>query len=179
MTDNQLIELLIDIIQTGMTEDGYLNIPVVQAFQPRQQGLNTQPTIFLDKRKDYWYGWKQSQKIYDIIEEAFIVTEKQRVETTFAIRALAIQNPEDTSLPTASDLVNEVGNVLRSQKTLEFLANLDLGMLRTTDVSNEYDLDDRDQFEAAPTFTTTLVHARTRIIKIPAVESAESVFLRV
>ena len=179
MTDNQLIAVLISLIQNGMTDDGFLNIPIVQAFQPTQQGVNTQPTIFLDKRKDYWYGWKESEKIYDPDQDLFIFTEKQRIETTFAIRALAIQNPEDPSLPTASDLVNEVGNVLRSQQTLEYLATLDLGMLRTTDVSNEYDLDDRDQFEAAPTFITTLVHSRTRIIKVPVVESTESVFARV
>ncbi len=179
MMDNELIALLITIVQDGMTEDGYLNIPVIQMFQPTQQGVNLEPTIFLGKRKDYWYGWKQILKVYDLLDEVFIITERQRVETTFAFRALAIQNPQDTSLPTASDLLNEVGDVLRSQRTIEYLATLDLGILRTTEVSNEYDLDDRDQFEAAPTFTTTLVHSRTRIIRVPVVESTESVFARV
>lgn len=173
MTDNQLIAILIVIITDGLTNDGFLNVPVVQDSQPTQQGVNTSPTVFINKNKDYWYGWEEESRVYDPLDDVMIITSRQRIETTFRYRALAIQDPSNTSLSTASDLVNQVGAILRNRQTLQYLATLDLGMLRTTDVSNEYDLDDRDQFEAFPAFFNTIVHSRTRIVKVPVIELVE------
>jgi len=179
MTDNQLIAILIVIINNGLTADGFTGIPVIQSNQPTQQGVVTSPVIFLSKSKDYWYGWQQETSVYDPVNDVMNVSSRQRVETTFEFGARAIQDPTDTSLPTASDLLNEVGAIIRSPQTIQYLATLDLGLLRTTEVSNKYDLDDRDQFEATPIFQTTIVHSRTRITQVPVIESTELDVVRV
>ncbi len=174
MTDNQLIALLIQVLSQGLIDDGYSGVGVIQAFQPTQQGVNIAPAIYLSKSGDYWYGTKQSDYVFDPLEQLYTVAEIQRIETTFKIQALAIQNPVTPDAYTASDLVNEAGSILRSQTTIDVLRQQGIGLLRSTEVSNAYDLDDKDQFEAAPAFNIILVYDRTRIIKVSMIELIDS-----
>lgn len=173
MTDNQLIALLIQILSQGLIDDGYAGVSVIQAFQPTQQGVNIAPAIYLSKSDDYLYGTKQSNYVFDPLDQLYVVTEIQRIETTFKFQALAIQNPVTPDAYTASDLVNEAGAIIRSQTTVDTLKPYGIGLLRSTAVSNAYDLDDKDQFEAAPAFNAVLVYDRTRIIKVPVIESID------
>lgn len=48
MLDNQLLQLVIPLIQNGMTALGY-TVPVLQSFQPTQQGVNTNPAFYIQK----------------------------------------------------------------------------------------------------------------------------------
>jgi hypothetical protein len=160
MTDNQLIQLFLPIIQNGLIADGFVDVPVVQSNQPTQQGINSNPTVYFYKVGDKRYGFL-GRKSEWIIDE-MLHTEFQHYETTFQIVALVRQDPNNTSLPTAADLVNEVAAIMQSDNARQLLNAANVGILRVTDVRNPYFTDDQDIFEASSSFDFTLVHAQIR-----------------
>lgn len=178
MTDNELLQLLITTLNTELVNDGFTGVTVIQAYQPTQQGILRTPTVYLSKQSDYWYAWKELTTTYDPVNGVNIVTENQDCETTFRLKASVIQDPANLTY-TASDLINEVGCIFRSQPTIEAFALLRVGIIRFIDASNTYSKEDREQFEAFPAFNFTLSHERIRITKIPVIQSTESIFARV
>lgn len=177
MTDNELFGLLIfPVIKAGLTDDGFSGVTTLQAYQPTQQGVPTGATVYVSKQGDHEYGWVKRDQVWNGVNE--ILTEIQQVETTFNVQSLVIQNPAAPSY-TASDLANEVVAILRSTQTIEIYRGFGVGILRITDIGNLYFDDDRDQYEAVPSFNFVLSHSRTRIKIIPVIESTESVFARV
>jgi len=92
-----------------------------------------------------------------------IHTEEQQYETLFQVNALVIQSPSTPNQFTASDLVNDVCFVMQSDSTREILYNNGISILRVTDVTNGYFTDDKDNFEASPSFDFTLSYVRSRV----------------
>jgi hypothetical protein len=160
LNDNQLIQIFLPIIQNGLTADGFLNVIVKQSNQPTQQGINTSSTVYFFKVASKRYGflgrydkWKNSQMTH---------TEVQYMETTFQVSALVLQYPITPNQYTASDLVYEVSSIMQSDNTRDILNKSGIGILRVTDLLNPYFLDDRDQFEASPSFDFVLTYENTR-----------------
>ena len=98
-------------------------------------------------------------------------TETQYFETVFQVAALVLQNPNFINLPTASDLVNEVASIMQSDNTRAILNLSGIGILRISDVLNPYFVDDKDNFEASPTFDFTLVYENTRASTTPIINT--------
>lgn len=171
LTDNDLIRIFLPIIQDGLAADGYRRVTVKQGNQPTQQGINTLPTVYFYKLFDKRYGFLRRDDTWDSINEIMVHTETQQYETTFQIEALVLQNPKNTNLYTASDLVNEVASIMQSDSTRGILSSNDIGILRITDIRNPYFKDDRDQFEASPSFDFVLTYAQTRVTTSPVITS--------
>ena len=171
LTDNDLIRIFLPIIQDGLTADGFKKVTVKQGNQPTQQGINTLPTVYFYKLFDKRYGFLRRDDTWDSINEIMVHTETQQYETTFQIEALVLQNPKNTNLYTASDLVNEVASIMQSDSTRGILSSNDIGILRITDIRNPYFKDDRDQFEASPSFDFVLTYAQTRVTTSPVITS--------
>jgi hypothetical protein len=179
MTDNQLIQLFLPIIQGGLVNDGYTDVAVKQFNQPTQQGANSGPTVYFSKIGDRRYGFLRRNSTWQPLISQMTHVEEQSYETTFQIMALVRQNPSNISLPTASDLVNEVAAIMQSDNTLQILNNSDVGILRVMDIRNPYFTDDQDIFEASPSFDFTLVHGQTRVSQDKIFEEFEFDFVRV
>lgn len=173
MLDNNLIRLFLPIIQDGLILDGYTNVIVKQSNQPTQQGINLAPTVYFFKIGDRRYGFLYRKDDWIEETEQMIHTEIQQYETTFQISSLVLQKPLNPYLYTASDLINEVAAILQSDRSRAILMSADVGILRVTDVVNPYFVDDRDQFEASPSFTFVLTHKQTRVIEGPVINSFE------
>lgn len=173
MTDNDLIKLFLPIIQNGLIADGYTGVVTKQANQPTQQGVNTGPTVYFYKISDHRYGFLRRDDVWNTDLMIMEHTESQQYETTFQISALVLQNPLNTNTYTASDLVNEVAAIMQSDKTRAILSAQNVGILRVTDIANPYFLDDRDQFEASPSFDFVLTHKQTRVTTDPVINSWE------
>ena len=171
MKDNDLIRVFLPIIQNALIEQGYTNVQVKQSNQPTLQGANTAPTVYFYKLSDKRYGFLYRKDEYDEIEEVMRHTEEQWYETSFQLQAWVRQRPITPNQYTASDLVNEVAAILQSDSTLSQLAANDIGILRIMDIRNPYYTDDRDEFEASPSFDFILTHRQTRITEIPVVDS--------
>src|ERR1700759_1268444 len=60
MTDSELIQLFLPIIEAGLTLDGFTDVEVVQNDQPTQQGINNIPTVYFSKVSSKLYGFRQS-----------------------------------------------------------------------------------------------------------------------
>jgi hypothetical protein len=98
-------------------------------------------------------------------------TELQYFETIFQMSALVLQEPKYPALPTASDLVNEVASIMQSDNTRVILNASGVGILRVSEVLNPYFVDDRDNFEASPSFDFTLVYENTRLSTTPIINT--------
>jgi hypothetical protein len=174
MGDNDVIKLFLPIITAGLVADGYSGIVVQQSNQPTQQGIPTAPTVYFYKLANKRYGYLGRQDVWDPIGSAMVHTETQYVESTFTVSALVLQVPASTTTTyTASDLVNDVASILQSDSTIVTLNNSGIGILRVSDIRNPYFVDDRDQFEASPSFDFTLVYAQARVSTNPVIESYE------
>ena len=175
MTDNGLIELFLPIIQNGLLADGFTGVTVKQANQPTQQGIPVTPTVYFYKIGNKRYGFLGRWDKWDSVQQKMVHTEAQYYETTFQISALVLQYPVTPGQYTASDLVNEVASVMQSDNTRTILNNSNVGILRVQNISNPYFVDDRDQFEASPSFDFTLLYQNFRVSNNPMIKSFDAV----
>jgi len=171
-TENSLIELFLPIITEGLITDGFPDVVVQRANQPTQQGIPTAPTVYFYKMADRRYGFLGRQDNWDSVLNKMVHQEKQYYETTFRIQTLVLQNPKYLSF-TASDLANEVASILQSDNTVTTLNAQGVGILRITDIVNPHFVDDRDNFEAIPSFDFTLLYLNDRISTTPIINSFE------
>jgi len=168
-TDNTLIQLFLPVIQAGLVADGFTTTVVKQSNQPTQQGIPTAPMVFFTKIYNRRYGFLGREDVWDSGTSSFIHSESQYYETAFQVSALVLQNPSDLTIPTASDLVNEVACLMQSDATRAILNAQGVGILRITDVTNPYFVDDRDNFEASPSFDFVLTYLNVRTSTTPKI----------
>jgi len=173
--DNLLIKEVIAGLKAGLTASGLSTVAVKQSYQPTNQGANSGPSIYLYKIGDKRYGFlKRKSEWIQTPSPGFMQhTESQWYETTFQISALSIQNPADITQKTASDICNIAAAILQGDSCREFLQSKGIGMLRVTEVRNPYFVDDKDRFEASPSFDFTLTHEQVIISTDPVVETYE------
>lgn len=162
LTDNSLIQLFLPIIHNQLIVDGFTTTVVKQSNQPTMQGINTVPTVYFFKIGDKRFGFLGRNDVWDSIHSQMVHSESQYIESTWQMASLVLQNPSDLSIPTASDLINEVSSIMQSDKTRDILNASGIGILRITDVRNPYFQDDRDNFEASPNFDITFVYENIR-----------------
>lgn len=178
MRDNQLFALIIPILNAGFAAQS-LDIIVMQNFQPTQQGVPNSPVLYLHKVSDHRYGHVHRKDEWDDEEEVERHTETQWYETTFQASALAIQDPANVNSLTAADILNTAAAILQSDSTIQALGSQNVGILRIMDIRNPYFTDDRDRFEASPSFDFTLTHEQAIITEIPFVITEEFNIARV
>lgn len=168
MTDNELIELFLPIINAGVASLGYEDVIVQQNYEPTMQGINSGPTVYFYKISDHRYGFLQRTDVWNERDSAFVHTESQQYETVFQVSALVTQDPANISY-TASDLVNDVAAIMQSDNTRNILAASQVFIERVSEVRNPYFIDDRDRYEASPSFDFTLTYHRAIISSTPIV----------
>ena len=172
MTDNQIIQLFLPIIQQGLITDGFNNVVVKQANQPTMQGINKGPTVYFFKVTSKRYGFLGRHDKW--VDGGFQHTESQYMESTWQISALVTQYPITPNQYTASDLVQEVAAIMQSDNARAILNNSGVGILRVTDISNPYFVDDRDQFEASPSFDFVLTYQDFRQSTSPKITNYDN-----
>lgn len=174
MLDNQLIALFRPLIIAGMSMRGYGNVEVKQSYQPTQQGVSNTPVIYFFKVSDHRYGFPKRTAAYDPIAGVTNLTTITYYETTFQINGLVVQDPTNINGITASDLVKITAEILQHDIALDILHAAEVGIERITDIRNPYFLDDRNRFEASPSFDFTLTHKQVNVVIVPDTQNAES-----
>jgi hypothetical protein len=164
--DNDLIRLFLPVINAGLIADGFSGVTVMQSNQPTQQGITVAPLVYFFKVFNKRYGWLAHYDEWNGSE--MVHTEAQYFEVTWQVSALVLQNVQTPSY-TASDLVNEVACIMQSDKTRDILNANGIGILRIMDIVNPYFVDDRDNFEAAPSFDFVLTGQNFRTSTNPVV----------
>ncbi len=225
MLDNQIIKFLIGQLRTGLrgygsvqiaTESGLsittesgeflsfnVDIGVQQSYQPRQQGINKLPTVYLHKlfderigcvgRATKWVGSEISAESGEIItsenDQPIITdggligtmqhTETQQYATHFQLSAVIDQNPVVLDGLTASDILNRAAAVLQSSGFIEAAQTNELGIFRIGQIRNPYFEDDRDRFEAMPSFDFAMTHKQVIVTEAPVLVTEQFQILRV
>lgn len=187
-TDNELFAILVGYIEAEMLISG-IEVSVQQSYQPKIQAVEVDSAdgrgaqAFLFKLRDKRYGWKGVFSDFNDqnpINEEFDVTEVQKVETTFQCATLVRQDPANESSLTASDVLNEIVDILQSSQAIDYLmSNFEVGILRVVELPQTYIIDDKDQNEAEPKCEFTLTHQRSRVRRVPQVKSYEAKVNRV
>jgi hypothetical protein len=171
MLDNPLFTLLIQILIAGEATAGISGTPIAQSFQPQQQGVNSEPTVYLHKLFDKRYGSVFREDVWDANTSTMVHTESQQYETTFQLSALSTQNPATPAQYTASDLCNLCASILQSSVALATLKANQIGIERITDVRNPYFSDDRGQNEASPSFDFVITHKQIITSSVPIINA--------
>jgi len=157
-------------------------VSVVQANQPTIEGREDGPAVLLYHIGDRRYGWTKRQDTPDLIDPLVMVhTETQFYETRIQVGALGPQ-PSATQVPpttTASDLVNTAAGILQSDAAIAALRVSGLAVLRVTDVRAPYMQNDRDQYEAVPSFDLVVTHEQVMVSTLPAAVVGELRMARV
>jgi hypothetical protein len=179
LLDNTLIALIISTLTAGEATAGIPGLPLKQAFQPTQQGVNTQPTAYLYKIGDRRYGFTRRSDEWDSQNSRMVHTEIQQYETTFQLSALATQDPKTPTQYTASDILNLCASILQSSVAIQTFESHGVGIERVTDVRNPYVLDDRAQFEASPSFDFIMTHKQIITSYTPVITGTELQILTV
>lgn len=159
MLDNALIGLVASYLDAASAAAGW-NYPVIQKNQPTPQGIPYEPAIFLEKLFDHHYGYPAISYSYQESTNQFDTTESQIVETTFQISAFVIQEPADLTIPTASDVVHYLKQYMSSRGVIRDMLTNNLAIYRVSEIRNPYFHDDRERYEANPSFDIVCVHAR-------------------
>lgn len=178
-TDNSLIQIFLPIINDALVADGYTGVTVMQSNQPTQQGIPTAPTIYFFKVASKRYGYLGRLDEWDSDTEDMIHIENQFYESTWQVSALVLQNPATPNQYTASDLVDEVSSIMQSDSTRDILNESGIGVLRVQDLVNPYFVDDRDNFEASPSFDFVLTYENERAGTNPIVSEFNSTIVGV
>lgn len=100
-------------------------------------------------------------------------TETQQYASTFQLSALSTQDPANIESLTASDIANLAAYVLQNSMTIAALEAQGVGILRIPQVRNPYFTDDRQRYEASPSFDFTLTHKQIVTTVVPVINSKE------
>jgi hypothetical protein len=170
MLDNDLIQIFLPILTTNLIAQGYSDVVVKQDYQPTQQGADNAKTVYFHKIDDHRYGFPERNSFYDPSNPPGVMTRiaKQFYETRFQFSAWIRQEPTIIGL-TSSDLVNIVAAIFQDQSVVNQLDQQNIGVLRITDVRNPMFLDDRDEYQASPSFDLTLIHQQIITLTAPAI----------
>ena len=180
MNDKQLAALFMaQLLPAMQATSGLAGVKLARNYQQRQQGASNSPYVYFVKTGDHRHGHPAKTEAYNSASGNFTHTESQQYETTYQFSAWVPQDPKDVTGLTESDILNVVSGIMQSDAILAAFRAEGVGVLRVTDVRNPYIADDRDQFEAVPSFDVVLTHKRTSVSTIPAVVTYEANLSRV
>jgi len=171
--DNQLLQLILPAISSGLFARGIAGVTVMQAYQPTRQGAPTEPVVLLTKLPDVPRGHTKRDSVWDRDASIMRHVEEQVFETTFQVNALAIQDPTDVSGLTAADIARAVRAVMQSSVVLDLLYAAGVGILRIGEIRNTPFVDDKQRNEYDPSFDFTLTHTDAFISTDPVAEFVE------
>jgi hypothetical protein len=149
-------------------------VSLARSYQQTQQGATIGPYVYFFKIGDRRYGHPARRDEWDLDAEVFTHEENQVYESTYQFSAWVPQDPSLTASLTESDVLNVVSSIMQSDGLLLAFRAAGVGVLRVTDVRNPYIVDDRDLFEAVPSFDVVLTHARRLSSETPAVLTYEA-----
>ena len=151
-----------------------LNVILKQSYQPTMQGAETDATLYFFNIGDKILGSPYRASVWNTTTLEYEDRDFQRIETTWQLNAHVRQKPQATTTqPTAKDVINIARMVMQTREFIETLQSSGLGILRVTDIRNPYFKDDRDQFQASPSFDFTLVHNQSMIRQGKTISSYE------
>lgn len=173
MTQNDISRAIVAVLApvfTGIAQ-------VRQGFQPTTTNTPSTPLVFFTdiahvrmgtlQRLEYWNG------------TTMVHEERQRMESTYQVNALSIQNPNTPNIPTAYDLVKLATDTLQSSVTITNLLAKDIQVLKITDIRSGYSIDDHGQYEQNPSADFILTYNTVKITSMPVIDEFTNTIIRI
>ncbi|POP42327.1 hypothetical protein CHU32_03575 [Superficieibacter electus] len=179
MRENDLNTMLRCVLLDGLAARQLTSVAVKRSNQPTDQGPDSGPCLYFFVVNHHRYGSPQRSDEWDKEKEMMIHTESQWIETTYQITGSVLQNPADLESPTANDLIFHASGILQSDNAISQLRKSDVGIYRITENRNIFFKNDRDQYEASPSFDITLTHKDITVTTTPVISSVEAKIIRV
>ena len=173
MLDNQLFTLILSTLNGQLADVGLAGTIIAKAYQPIREGVEqssiSSPTVsaYLTKLYDLRDGFPGQADEWSDTSNTETQTQTQVYHSTFQLSTLAVQQPGNVTQLTASDVANLLAALLQNPITMALFQAQGVGILTITDIRNPYFLDDRDRYEASPSFDFTLVHNQVLTKSVP------------
>lgn len=171
MNDNQIIALIISVMRSGLDALNLGSVLIKQQYQPRQSAIETAPTLYLHKVLAPRYGYPSRKDIFNTVSGEFDHTETIWRTPTYQVSGYALQNPADITSLTASDITERAADVMQTSATRLALLASNVGIIRITDIRENYFVDERDRFEQNPSFDFVLSYQATINTTVPPVDN--------
>lgn len=180
MNDKQIAALFMSELLPRMQAVADLaSVKLKRNFQARQQGADSTAYAYFVKLFDHRYGHPQRKPVWNEQTQVFDYVEAEQYESTYQFSAWVPQTPSDINSLTESDILNIIAGIMQSDDLAAAFRAAGVGVLRVMEVRNPYVVDDRDQFEAVPSFDVVLTHTREAVSTLPAVVTYEASLGRV
>ena len=182
-TEKQLFRAIKSALDTGFAALA-ISVGVKQNAQPVQQGVPSGPVILMELINHHRHGYSARTDVYvapvpPATEGTFTHTESQVYESMFQLTCLSPQDPSNTGQLTAGDLANYASMIMQSDATITYMRGQGIGLERVSEVRNPKFSDDRDRFEATPSFDVILAHNFNVTSTNPMLQSEEFSIYRV
>jgi len=158
LTDRDIIKVFLPLLNAGLTANG-ISATVKQSFQPTEEGAESDASLYFFKVGDKRIGSPLRKSEWDTLLGKEIDTDVQLHEATWQLSAWVRQTPSSTV--TASDVLATAGMIMQGAQFIEAVKEYGIGILRITDIRNPYFKDDRDQFQASPSFDFVISYNRS------------------
>lgn len=181
MLESQLETLLKTTIAAGIAAWPGPTLPagivIQKAFQPRQAGVPTAPTItFYHKGPAVPRGFPKFDNFLDPADNVFKRSETQRKESTYMVGALYLQDPANVTQITEVDLLEMVRWILQGQNSIAAFKEQDVGVLRISQIDSNYFNDDRGQNENNPAFNIVFTYKNVVVFPVDGIQGVDATF---
>lgn len=173
MRDNELMVLIRTTLLELLSEQGMQGVTVATSYQADNQGRVTTPTLYYFKVMDNRAGWQGRTNSYDPDTGKVTVEQRQWIRSTFQIQGLASFDKNDLYQDTAEDLTRMAAMLVQSESFRLALRAKGVGMERVTEIRSPQFVNDRDQFQASPSFDFTVSRQDRIIQQSPVLEAVE------
>lgn len=170
MTETEFYTLLFYVLEAGLERYGFIGVDARQANQPRVVGTPVGPSVLVSNISTRRYGFLRREDTWDG-DSAMIHKETQTMEVVLQCGALVPAPPPPATLPTytAGDLTGICAQILQSDLGRETLKIGGVGIERITDIRQPTFVDDKNQFEASPSFDFTVTFDRVYLSTSPRI----------
>lgn len=171
MNDNQIIALIITVLRSGLNSLMLAQVGIKQLYQPRQSAIESGPTLYLHKVLATRYGYPSRKNVFNRITGQFDHTETIWRTPTFQVSGYALQDPNNIASLTASDITERAADVMQTSATRLALLASNVGIIRITDIRENYFVDERDRYEQSPSFDFVLSYQVSINTTVPPVNN--------
>lgn len=161
MREINLDILMRETLLMALGAAGITGYPVIAGYQQRGQG-RVDTGLYYFTIGEHNYGWQGAKTVN--VDGELVTQEMQVVEHTYQIQAFVKERDAQYS---ALDLATKARMAVSSRLFTSTLSRYNVGVQRPTSIRSPYFVNDRDQYEANPSFDFTLSHKRYLTQSVP------------
>lgn len=167
MTEKDVIDSFAGLLDRAVSSAGF-SIPVIQLQQPTQQARTDAGAVYFSVLHDDLYGWPGAKLEYNSVKDNFTQTETQHTILNLQVSVLLPQIPEESTM-TPKDLAKILAARINSRNYRRLMQADKYLAMRITSIRQPWQENDREQFEAMPSFDVQLAYDYSITEEVPRI----------